>query len=167
MAFYRTSGPTGTRALLNRALPAVGNRTFAAPVRAALGTSAQAQSFGQRHKFAVTPTEAGGHEVTLGDNETATISMNADGSCTVTVENKPAADNGANGNGAPASMPVVVEAAYRGARRAGTHTVSKMSWERDPATGGISFVPDTGETLDVDGDAIQAVVTTLPARPAI
>jgi hypothetical protein len=34
MTFYRTSGPTGTRSLLSRPLPTIGNRAFAAPGRA-------------------------------------------------------------------------------------------------------------------------------------
>jgi hypothetical protein len=105
---------------------------------------------GSRQRFAVTPSN-GGHAIELGDNETAVLTVAEDGSLVVTVESKPAA-NGNNGN-----------AVVRSARRGFRGQRSRMSWERDPASGGVTFLPDEGEVIDMSGDAIQAVVTAQPS----
>jgi hypothetical protein len=43
--------------------------------------------------------------------------------------------------------------------------VSRMSWELDPASGAVTFTPGADELLEVDGDAVQAVVTAHPGPP--
>jgi hypothetical protein len=106
MTFYRTSGSAGTRALLGRALPTVGNRAFTAPTRSAPTASLQSRQapgapgapasrfardlsggqqqrfaggFGQREKFAVVDTDdAGSPVVELDPGETVSIGQNPD-----------------------------------------------------------------------------------------
>jgi hypothetical protein len=162
MPFYRTAS---TSALLNRALPTLTNRAFAAPVRAALVASFQSrQSFGQRQKFAVTPTETGGHDVTLSDNETAKLTVDETGALTITVENKPPVVDDASADAVPTDMPAVavVESAYRSTGRSGSHGQrSKMSWTDEP-DGTIVFVPGEDEMLVVTGDSIRASVIAEP-----
>jgi hypothetical protein len=72
----------------------------------------------------------------------------------ISIENKPAEHGGGNGNG-PLVAPVPES------RTLSCRLQAKMSWERDPATGGIVFTPDAGEALDVDGDALMAVVAAV------
>jgi hypothetical protein len=154
MSFYRTAS---TSALLNRALPTLANRSFAASGRSALGFQSR-QAFGQRQKFAVSPTETGGHDVTLGDNETATISMNAAGECVVTIENKPMVADDVDSNGIEMPTAVAVVEAGLGTRRTGRGGQrGKMSWVDEP-DGTIVFTPGPDELLVVTGDAIRASV---------
>jgi hypothetical protein len=158
MSFYRTAS---THALLNRALPTVGNRSFAASGRSALGFQPR-QAFDQRQKFAVSPTETGGHDVTLGDNETATISMNAAGECVVTIENKPAVADDVGGDDIEMPTAVAVVEAALGTRRTGRGGQrSKMSWIHE-TDGSVVFSPGPDELLIVDGDAIRASVLAEP-----
>jgi hypothetical protein len=117
--------------------------------------------FGARQRFAVTADrDTGSHSIHLDEGEVATVAVDADGNTTITIENKPGTE------AAPPAEPMPVEASLRGlASRVAHGIVSKMSWERDPATGGVLFTPDSDETLHVEGDSVMAVVTTEP-KPA-
>lgn len=113
---------------------------------------------GQRNRFVLGTSPEGASEVTLGDGEVATVTVDAEGNTVVTIENKPAVDGG-NGEPAPmASEPITTSLLGRIAQG----FRQKMSWERDPATGGIVFTPGDDEVLDVDGDALMAIVTAVP-----
>jgi hypothetical protein len=88
MTFYKTGGSAGTRALLGRALPTLGNRTFTAPARSmstavlasrqapgapasrfardfAGGPQRFARGFGTRQKFAINSHDDNGNPVRL------------------------------------------------------------------------------------------------------
>lgn len=139
--------------------------------RGAMMTTAARSTFGaagrtyggQRNRFVLGMTPEGASEVTLGDGEVATVTVDAEGNTVVTIENKPAAENGnGNGNGAPV-MPVEASRGFVGRLASGLK--QKMSWQRE-GDGTITFTPDEGEALDVDGDALLAVVTAVPTSPA-
>jgi hypothetical protein len=104
---------------------------------------------GTRERFSVTPNDSGGHDIALGNTEVAVVTVDTDGKLQITVSNKPPAEEPAPAEG---------EAAFRSAPK----QVNRMSWEKNP-DGTIIFSPDENETLDVSGDAIQAVVTALPS----
>jgi len=132
----------------NRAYGAAGGRTFN----------------GHRQRFAVATDPANGQTINLGDNEVATVTVNADGSTTISIENKPAAP-AANGNGGN-GVQVETDRLRSHLRGLAGRLVGKMSWEKDPATGAVTFVPDANEVIDVDGDATMAVVSAVPTPPA-
>jgi hypothetical protein len=111
---------------------------------------------GTRERFSVTPNaDTGGHDVALGDNEVAVVAIGDDGSIKIEISNKPPAQEPANGE-------VTDAKAGRSVHRSAPKQVNRMSWEKNP-DGTITFSPDDNETLDVNGDAIQAVVTALPS----
>jgi hypothetical protein len=125
------------------------------PARSTFGAAGRTYG-GQRNRFVLGTTAEGASEVTLGDGEVATVTVDAEGNTVVTIENKPAAENG-NGNGV--AMPV--EASRNLIGRLTNGIRQKMSWQRE-GDGTITFTPDEGEALDVDGDSLLAVVTAIP-----
>lgn len=138
--------------------------------RGAMMTTAARSTFGaagrtyggQRNRFVLGTTAEGASEVTLGDGEVATVTTDVDGNTVVTIENNPAAEP-ANGNGNGVAMPV--EASRNLIGRLSNGIRQKMSWQRE-GDGTITFTPDEGEALDVDGDSLLAVVTAVPTSPA-
>ena len=120
---------------------------------------------GLRQKFAVSADDNGGHSVTLADNEVARLTTDDVGNFTIEISNRGEdegnGDNGGGGDGSSAN-PVGAVSVTNNARRSFTGQRNRMSWERDPASGGVTFVPGADEVLDVDGDAVQAVVTAHP-----
>jgi hypothetical protein len=135
--FYSGRAALPTR---NRAFTAPHGRVYSGPQ-------------GVRHqKFAgSTDADTGAHHVDLADTEAATITFNEDGSLVIEVQNKPANGNNGNGNGA-AEQGEPVEAAHRAAAR----QVNRMSWEKNPADGSVTFRPDDDEVLHVTGDSTHA-----------
>jgi hypothetical protein len=133
------------------------NRALGAPVGRVYG------QHGQRNKFAVSGNGNGGHSVTLADNEAATLTVNEDGSLTVEIINKPANGNGTNGGNGNGSA--VQAEPVQNARRAAGRQVNRMSWEKDPSDGSVTFYPDADETLHVNGDALMANVVAEPSPP--
>jgi hypothetical protein len=106
---------------------------------------------GTRERFSVAPNaDTGGHDIALGDNEVAVVSVDDDGKVKIEISNKPPAEEPAPAEG---------EAAYRSAKRG--NQIDKMSWTKNP-DGTVTFIPDDSETLNVSGDAMQAVVSALP-----
>jgi hypothetical protein len=128
-----------TSRTLNRAFAAPHGRTYSTP----------------RNKFAVSGNGNGGHSVSLADNEATTLTVNEDGSLVIEVQNKPA-PNG-TGNGAAVHTEPV-----ENARRTAGRAVAKMSWERNPSDGSVTFYPDEGEVLHVSGDALMANIAAEP-----
>jgi hypothetical protein len=135
-------------------------------------TYGRAGDLGQRNRFAVTGNPDGGHNIALGDSELARVTTDADGNLTIEITNKPtggASSPGvgtgetgtANENGG-GGVPAQTEPVTASARRAFAGQRNRMSWERDPASGGVMFTPADNEVLDVDGDSIQAVVSAHP-----
>jgi hypothetical protein len=119
-----------------------------------------------RQRFAVSTNGNGGHQIALDDNEAATLTVAADGSLVIEVQNK-AATNGAadGGNAGNAGGAVQAEPAQMARSRTLPGQRNRMSWERDPASGGVTFTPGSDELLEVDGDSVQAVVTAHPTSP--
>jgi hypothetical protein len=114
-----------------------------------------------RQRFAVSADpETGAHHIQL-DDEVATISVAADGALTITVENKPAP----NGNGGNAGGVMATDPQQSARSRTLPGQRNRMSWERDPASGGVTFRPGSDELLEIDGDSVQAVVTAHPTPP--
>jgi hypothetical protein len=120
---------------------------------------------GQRNRFAAsTNPDTGAHAIALDDREAATVTLQPDGALTIEIANKPGPGEGeeagaGNGNSATFAQTTLVA---EPARRAFASQRNRMSWTRE--TGGqITFVPDDGEVLVVDGDAIQAVVSAHPS----
>jgi hypothetical protein len=96
------------------------------------------------------------------------VTTDAEGNLTIETTNQPQGNGGAgadggDGAGGPAMQTEPVgESARRNRGFAGQR--SRMSWERNPTDGGsITFRPSDNETLCVDGDAVQAVVTADPS----
>jgi hypothetical protein len=149
---YRGGTGYATRALntsrnLNRAVSAPHGRVYG--------------QHGTRQKFAVsTDPDTGAHSIALDNHESATIALNADGSCTIEVANKPNGNVGNNGNGAAVHTEPV-----QNARRSAGRQISKMSWEKDPMDGSVTFTPDANETLHVNGDPLMANVVAEPSPP--
>jgi hypothetical protein len=133
------------------------NRAFRTPGRAYGATFSPT-----RQRFSATANPENGHEISLGDNELATVTVDADGNTVISIENKPAENGGGNGGNGNGPLVAPVQESRTLSRRLQT----KMSWERDPAIGGIVFRLDAGETLDVDGDTLMAVVTAPGPRRA-
>ena len=106
---------------------------------------------GTRERFSVAPNaDTGGHDVALGDNEIAVVTVDEDGKVKIEISNKPRAEEPAPAEG---------EAPARSAPRG--NQINKMSWTKNP-DGTVTFIPDDSETLNVSGDAMQAVVSALP-----
>jgi hypothetical protein len=140
----------------------VHNRAFSAP-------SARTCA-GQQQRFAVsTNANTGAHAIALDDHEAASVTFQSDGSCVIGISNKPGEANGgdtgsngaaAAGNGAGATAQTEsaphTQRSFAAPRR-------KMSWQRDPASGGITFLPCPDELFEVDGDALQAVISAHPS----
>ena len=106
---------------------------------------------GTRERFSVTPNaDTGGHDVALGDNEVAVVAVGDDGGIKIEISNK-----------RPAAEPTPAEG-DAAARSAPKQVNNKMAWVKNP-DGTITFSPDDNETLNVSGDAMQAVVTALPS----
>ena len=112
---------------------------------------------GQRNRFMLGTSPEGVAEIILGDGEVATVMTDAEGNTVVTIENKPV--EAENGNGSGGAMPV--EASRNLIGRLAGSVRQKMSWQRE-GDGTITFTPDEGEALDVDGDALLAVVSAIP-----
>lgn len=128
---------------------------------AMLGTTSHRAFVSPHGKFSISVDDAGTSHVHLDNGEVAELTTNDDGSLSISITNKPAANgNGGNSNGVVHSEPQQngCSVAVRVARQ----LVNRMSWERDPGDGSVRFTPDEGETLHVEGDAVQAVVSTEP-----
>ena len=105
---------------------------------------------GSRERFSVsTNPDTGAHDVALGDNEVAIVTVGDDGQMKIEISNRP-----------PAEEPAPAEGAKSASRSA---QVDKMAWERNPADGSVTFMPGEDEVLQIDGDALQALVTALPS----
>jgi hypothetical protein len=100
----------------------------------------------------------------LGPDERLIVDQNEDGAVTIGVA---PANSAESETGEPeVTPPAEAMRHHHGARqRTSVPSKTKMSWERDPSTGGVTFLPDEGETIFVDGDAVQAVVSTSPTPP--
>jgi hypothetical protein len=134
------------------------NRAFAAPHGRTYGQP------GARNKFAVSTNGNGGHSVSLADNEAARLTVNEDGSLTIEIENKPANGNAGNGNGNGNGGAVHAEP-VENSRRTAARQVNRMSWEKNPSDGSVTFTPGEAETLHVSGDATMANITAEPSPP--
>jgi hypothetical protein len=145
-----------------RTAPRAFNRAIGTPAGHVYGAPHGRAYPGERSKFAVTSNGNGGHSVTLADNETATLIVGEDGALSISIENKPQRQRGSGGND---NGTAVHAEPVENARRAAGRQISKMSWERDPSDGSVTFTPDDNETLHVSGDAIMATVAVEPSPP--
>jgi hypothetical protein len=124
------------------------NRAYGSPYGRTVHT-------GQRHKFAVSQSETGGHQIELSDGELANLSIAEDGSMAVTVANKPTENGNGEHNGNDAKPAEAV-------RHSAAGPIGKMSWIHGN-DGSVTFVPNDNETLAISSDAIFATVTAAPA----
>jgi hypothetical protein len=138
------------------------------PTGRAYGTPQGRPLPGQQQRFAVVPSN-GGHAIELADNEAATVTVNEDGSLSIEVSHKPAPANGnsSNGNGNGVAVQDESHRSLRHRLRSGVAIVSRMSWTRDPSDGSVTFAPNEGETLDVSGDSVMAVVAAVPSSQPV
>jgi hypothetical protein len=116
---------------------------------------AQRGAYG-RQKFAVSVDDAGVSHIALDSGEVAEVTVSEPGETTITIA-KPNGDgeNGNNGNGGNG-----------GERGLLGRLVNRMSCEKNPTTGEITFTPADDETLSIFGDANSATVIAEPSTPS-
>ena len=120
---------------------------------AATPTSAPRIFAASRPKFAVSPNDSGGSNISLTPDKTVTIGVDADGAVTITVGPKPAEN--ANGNG-------LGQRSMRRGLPGGSVDKMAVSTSND---GSVVVRPEGDAVLRIVGDPLSGAITVVEIEP--